>query len=707
MKTFNKIAVIAFVLFFALCLTSCNKEKQYEMNYEVSFNDGLTLNELVEKCELTNNVSLDGIEFNVESSNQEVIALVNGGFELKNIGQCIVTLKGDKTTVLATVTVLPSLKVSAFETMKEGNSQSVSVKFNPSTHSEEFTITSSDESVISVYSTNKLKAEKPGSATITVETESGLKHEIMIEVTEAIYKISYEYANEYEEFIVGDMPKEYSMSQAPIELPIIDRPGYFFYGWQINPMTDDYTVEDLVTSIPEGLKGNVVLRAIVERSRVELSYENESIIEPGQTLNLLSEVVNVPDEYKKIVWESRNTDIATVDENGKVTGISDGLAEIFAYLKDMPDVNMNIYVSVDSKANSHSTLLDYLKSIAINDIVAKKITVIAYQGNYTTYMYSGVSLYLFEELKIIEQITSASQSNRPGDIYEKHYITVHDTASGAEGANAKMHANYVNGGGEGTSWHYSVGNDGIYHQIPDNERAFHAGDGKRPYQLFDTGVTGTNKYPEVTISGDGYYVLDGKKTKVAAPKIEEENISRIATTEDINDFGIRVVLEEGKYYIGLTYYNSTYNKISNGGGNCNAIGIEMCVNKNSDIYYTWQKNAKLVAKLLAENNLTTDDVKPHHFFSGKDCPATMLHAEMWDMFIDMVSVEYKILTEYSDYKISISSSDTSFLANNGKVLKQAPLSRSVNYTITVEKDGISESITLCAVIPGRLSLQQK
>ena len=85
----------------------------------------------------------------------------------------------------------------------------------------------------------------------------------------------------------------------------------------------------------------------------------------------------------------------------------------------------------------------------------------------------------------------------------------------------------------------------------------------------------------------------------------------------------------------------------------------------------------------------------------------MLHADMWDMFIDMVSVEYKILSEYSDYKITISSSDESFLANNGKILKQAPLSRSVNYTITVEKDGISESITLAAVIPGRLSLQQK
>lgn len=42
----------------------------------------------------------------------------------------------------------------------------------------------------------------------------------------------------------------------------------------------------------------------------------------------------------------------------------------------------------------------------------------------------------------------------------------------------QKHAEYVQNGGGGTSWHYSAGDTGIYHQIPDNERAYHAGDGK-------------------------------------------------------------------------------------------------------------------------------------------------------------------------------------------------------------------------------------
>ena len=708
----KKIILGIFAFLFLCSLASCKRGnggeevKEYSFNYQLTYSEeNLSLETLIANIESQYNQSLEQDEFSASISNGDVLTYTNNNFLTTNVGETQVVLSGAKQKVTINIKIAPSVKVLASETMKQGNSQSVSVKFQPAEAKEDFEIVSSNPDVVSVYSGNKLRAEQSGTSTITVTTASGFEYSFTITVSEVVYDIVYEIPTEYEEFITGELPTTYQISDLPLELPGFDCPGYAFFGWQVNPIGEDYTIENLVTSIPKDTKGRVILRPIILRSRLELRHENTSVIEPDQTLAISFETFNVPATMTEIVWESLNADIASVDQEGNVTGISQGVAEIFAYLKDMPDVNMSICVSVENDLDGKSDLLDYLKSIAINEIVTKRITVIAYQGNYTTYMYSGVSLYLFEDLKIIEQITDKSMSNRPGDIYEKHYITVHDTASGAEGANAKSHANYVNDGGEGTSWHYSVGNDGIYHQIPDNERAFHAGDGKRPYELFATGVKGTNKYPEVTISTDGYYVLDGNKTKVAAPKIVENGVSSIATTADINDFGIRVVLQEGEYYIGLTYYNDTYNKISNGGGNCNAIGIEMCVNKNSDIFYTWQKNAKLVAKLLYDNNLTIDDVKPHHFFSGKDCPATMLHAEMWDMFIDMVEVEYKIRSEYSGYKISITTSDPSFIGNNGKVLKQAPLSRTISYTITVEKDGISESITLATVIPGRLAIK--
>lgn len=714
MKKIQKIFYLVFVFVALFTIVACrnkNKKtvKEYSYNYDISFSDeGYSLEQLIAQIESANNVSFNGASFDVSNSNAEVVEYANGSFVTKNTGasQVVLTNEGNKITV--NINIKPSMIVLASYEMKQGNSQSVSVKFKPESAKESYEITSSNPDVVSAGNKNIIRALSAGTAEITVTSASGLTEKFEVTVDEVIYKITYEVSDDNLEYMVpsfDELPKEYKASDLPIKLPVIERPGYAFFGWQINPIGEDYTIENLVSSVPVNTKGNITLRPIVLRSRLELRLEDTSVIKPNESVNILHEVFNVPEDKQEIVWESKNDHIATVDQNGKVTGMSDGIAEIVAYLKDMPDVNMTIFVSVDGNLNNHSTLLDYLQSIAIEEIVTKRITVIAYQGNYTTYMYSGVSLYLFEDLKIIEQMTSANMSNRPGDIYEKHYITVHDTASGAESANAKSHANYVNQGGGGTSWHYSVGNDGIYHQIPDNERAFHAGDGTRPYKLTASGVKGSNKYPEVTISADGYYELDGQKSKVKAPTKEVGGKTVNTTTEDINDFGIRVVLQDGEYYIGVTYFNDTYDKISNGGGNCNAIGIEMCVNKGSDIFYTWQKNAKLVAKLLYDNNLTIDDVKPHHFFSGKDCPATMLHAEMWDMFIDMVEVEYKIRSEYAGYKISISSNDPSFVGNNGKVLKQAPLSRSVSYTITVEKDGISESVTLSTVIPGRLSLQ--
>ena len=705
MKGMKKIFLCAFLVFVAISLYSCGKKtNEYKMEYEVIFTDSeVTIDKIISEYESKNNVDLSNIEFSVTNSNNNVLEIANNQLSCKEIGSSEITLKSKDTIIKVNVSVKPEMVVYISSTMKEGNSQNVSVKFKPSTYTESFTITSSNQDVISVYNDTKLKGESLGTSLITITTESGLKHEVEITVEEVLYNINFDIDDELEEFLVGDLPEKYAISMLPMELPTIERPGYYFYGWQINPISDGYDLDDLHLTLPKNIKGNVKLRPIVLRSSLEIEYETESIVKPNESINLIATPFNVGKDAEEVVWESKNQDIATVDQNGKVTGLTEGVVEIFAYLKKLPDINMTVFVTVDKQEYAHVELLDYLKSIAINEIIVKPATVVSFTGNYNVYLYSAVSTYLFEDLKIIEQITDASMSNRPGDIYEKKYITVHDTANGGVGANAQRHAGYVNGGGEGTSWHYSVGNDGIYHQIPDNEKAYHAGDGSRPYKLYETGVVGTNKYPEVTISKDGFYELDGVKTKVEAPKKVVNGKESIPTTSDINDFGIRVILEDGKYYIGNTYYNDTYHKISNGGGNNNAIGIEMCVDKGSDIYYTWQKNAKLVAKLLRDNNLTIDDVKPHHFFSGKDCPATMLHAEMWDLFIEMIKTEYKMLTEYSGYKITFTSSNENFLTNTGKVKARTALSRSVSYTITVEKDGIVDSITLSTIIPGSLA----
>jgi hypothetical protein len=72
-----------------------------------------------------------------------------------------------------------------------------------------------------------------------------------------------------------------------------------------------------------------------------------------------------------------------------------------------------------------------------------------------------------------------SNYNRPGGKYEKRWITIHETGNSSVGANAEMHRRFVaNGGGvHRVSFHHVVDDREAIELLPDEEQAFHAGDG--------------------------------------------------------------------------------------------------------------------------------------------------------------------------------------------------------------------------------------
>ena len=150
-------------------------------------------------------------------------------------------------------------------------------------------------------------------------------------------------------------------------------------------------------------------------------------------------------------------------------------------------------------------LLDYFESVNEKEVLIKKnVKAFGYQFVYETDLYGSVSLYRFKDNIIEEYLTPIENDNRPGTIKESvEFVCVHDTASSAEKAGSLAHANYLFNGGGGTSWHYSVGDDVIYHSIPDNEVAFHAGDGTlEKFGLIDTGVKADCSDIKVTIEGE-------------------------------------------------------------------------------------------------------------------------------------------------------------------------------------------------------------
>ena len=336
--------------------------------------------------------------------------------------------------------------------------------------------------------------------------------------------------------------------------------------------------------------------------------------------------------------------------------------------------------------------IEFIKKSINQNPFKKEITVYGWQKEYKHTLVQSISNYLFEDFKVIENLAPLTNENREGIKKPKYYITVHDTGDADAKHNAKFWSDTVKceeweQGKYACSYQYVVGNDGTYHNISDDEIAWHAGDTTRyDYKLYDAGVCGTNQYPTISISEDGYYEIDNKKTALLAPRVHKEKdgeviVDRIATTQDINDQSVLCKLIDGKYYIGETYFNAGYMLIANRGGNNNSIGIESCVNEDTDIYYTWQLTSKLVAHLLHDNNLTFDDVKQHHYYSGKNCPQTMRMNGMWDHFMDLVKTEYEALELIKEgYSFNLISK-CDVIKDNGRVVG---LNNSHNNLVVIE-----------------------
>ena len=304
--------------------------------------------------------------------------------------------------------------------------------------------------------------------------------------------------------------------------------------------------------------------------------------------------------------------------------------------------------------------------------------------NFKQNVYGSISYYLFDDIHIYDDIIPEShKNNRPGDkIRILKYITVHDTANTRKGANAKAHDAYWLNPETESSVHYVGGNDGIYHLLPNDEWGYHAGDRTletSEFYTIKTNVPYDRPYPTVSIR-DGEYVINNQLTGVKAPLKADGSLP---TTQDIDDLGIYTEEQNGFYAIGNTWYSKSYDRVCNHGGNRNSIGIEMCVDEGSDLYLTWAYNAKLVARLLKENNLPIEAVVQHHYFSGKDCPMAMRHAKLWPMFIKMVKAEYNMLTVLEDYDVKLYVADT-HIKVDGRIIDLPDEAKIINYMVKVE-----------------------
>ena len=470
------------------------------------------------------------------------------------------------------------------------------------------------------------------------------------------------------------------------------------------------------------------------------SYETESYVVEGETIKLNAVIEKTDGTEKAVKWSSLNPEIATVDQNGNVTAVKAGLATIVAEDPDNAELKLEFIVTVLSE--EATGVLDFiLRSHESNVFTRYNLGIGAGTPVYYKDIFGSVSKLLMNDfLEVNRTLKDVEVESKTGDYFESmesiEFITVHYTGNMSSGANAKANANYFVGNND-VSIHYTTGNDGVYQALDHAQGGYHAGDSGAfkqvgAFQWMPTGVQvgeSDPQYPVFTISQDFYYEINGQKTSVKMPnpwnysgRNTDHTLNADGTISSkagyggtsftgrtpesfINDMGLPFTIVDGEYYMGTTWwcYTQVYEgRICSTGGNRNSIGIESCVDKGSDLWYTWQKTAQLVAQLMVETNLDITRVRGHHFFSGKDCPQPMLanDCEIWKEFRSLIEAEYELLTEYKDYEITFESHNKDILDDNGRIIKQPDETTCVTYTITITKDGQSQSVTLSSIVKG-------
>lgn len=441
----------------------------------------------------------------------------------------------------------------------------------------------------------------------------------------------------------------------------------------------------------------IVEEATVEKIELIANIANEKI-KTTASLELTHEVFPKA-ALQDIIWSSSNESIATINEFGIVTIYGFGIVTFTA--KSVQDHN----IKTDYQVEIYWDPLDLLDYLALEKTLYQK-GVTAYGGtNYKVDVLGSVSNYYFGEYPFTKKLTPSGLGNMPELLMARsdvQFITVHDTGNTSPSANAQMHANYMytGSGGAQTSWHYSVGADGIWQQIENNYAAWHAGSGSNNFLLTNTGVKAISlEKPKLDIDSLGFYTLNGERTTILAPK----NGTTILSAKDINQYGVYMEIgENGNWYLNHSYFNSTYKLISNGGGNYNSISMETMVNSGSDLYLTWHYAAKLTARLLVEFDLGLERVMFHHHFSGKNCPQTLRENGLIPNFLKLVEAEYLAEKFLKGYEITFITNNPDIISQTGRVIKAPSVDTKVSYLINIkDNNGYDMSKYFYITVPAK------
>ena len=105
-------------------------------------------------------------------------------------------------------------------------------------------------------------------------------------------------------------------------------------------------VEIKVISLSPSGKSDSLKLNVYAPDHFKISYETVSYVKVGGSIKLNASYIKRDGSATELEWSSVTPEIATVDENGKVTAVKEGLATIRVSAKGNADIKQDFVVTV-------------------------------------------------------------------------------------------------------------------------------------------------------------------------------------------------------------------------------------------------------------------------------------------------------------------------------------------------------------------------
>lgn len=141
------------------------------------------------------------------------------------------------------------------------------------------------------------------------------------------------------------------------------------------------------------------------------------------------------------------------------------------------------------------------------------------------------------DIPVYEDFLPETAMARTGEKRNIMYVVIHETDNENAGADAEAHNKFIHSNGENheLSWHYTVDDHEIWHHIPDDETAFHAGD-----HMNKNGGNKNGIGVEMCVNSDGDYEQTLKNAELLAATLLKEYNLDIKALKKHQDFSGKV-----------------------------------------------------------------------------------------------------------------------------------------------------------------------